>query len=383
MNISASAPQVNDAGTAAILGWGQVRPKVEAEPFNLPDRLSPGSALAHRCPESLDRGIIPSLTWRRLGRAQKLALLAAQQALKDFAIPKDAYERAAVCLGTGLGELGETAAFLENLIRLDEREPRPTRFTNSVHNSLASQIAIQFKLAGENHTITHGPVSFELAIWQAMVLLKTGRAGYVLACGVDELNPYAAYAGYDFGFWRITGGPQPPGRNRLGRLPGTFSGEGAAAFLLGGSNVGSSTPYIKAVKVRPLTVRDLQRVSPQEEVDFLKQTITGAGLNLGDLDLILTGADCEAQLRDLYLPSLTALSKAGGKEIGYGLYKNLCGEFCSASAIGLALAVEMLQGNQIPPGLMIRGGREPTGINNILLYQIAKPGFHSACLVGR
>ena len=252
-----------------------------------------------------------------------------------------------------------------------------------MHNSLASQVAIQFKLGGENHTITHGPVSFELAVWQAMVLLKTGRAGYVLACGVDELNPYAAYAGHDFGLWRLTGGPQPPGRNRGGRLPGAFPGEGAAAFLLGGSPAGRGTPYIKGVKVRPLIARDWSRVSPEEEVDFLQQTITAAGLHVGDLDLILTGADGEAQLRDLYLPSLTALFKAGGREIGYGHYKNLCGEFCSASAIGLALAVEMLQGSQIPPGLMIRGGREPTGMNNILLYQIARPGFHSACLVGR
>lgn len=360
-----------------------MRPQAKAEPFKLPDGLSPGSALAHRCPDPLDKGIIPSLTWRRLGRAQKLALMAAQQALKDVAIPRDAYERAAVCLGTGLGELGETAAFLENLIRLDEREPRPTRFTNSVHNSLASQVAIQFKLAGENHTITHGPVSFELALWQAMVLLKTGRAGYVLACGVDELNPYAAYVGSDFGLWRITGDPQPPGRNRVGPPPGMFPGEGAAAFFLGGSNVGGSALYIKAVKVRPLAVRDLTQVSPEAEVDFLQQTITAAGLNFGDLDLILTGADGDAQLRDLYLPSLTSLAKAGGREIGYGRYKNLCGEFCSASAIGLALAVELLQGNQIPTGLMIRGGREPTDMNNILLYQIARPGFHSACLVGR
>jgi 3-oxoacyl-(acyl-carrier-protein) synthase len=216
-----------------------------------------------------------------------------------------------------------------------------------------------------------------------MVLLKTGRAGYVLACGVDALNPYAAYAGADLGLWRLTGDPQPPGRHRGGRRSGTFPGEGAAAFLLSRSNPGRRTPYIKGVKVRPLTVRDLTRVSPEAEVDFLQQTITAAGLNFGDLDLILTGADGEAQLRDLYLPSLTALWKAGGREISYGFYKNLCGEFCSASAIGLALAVEMLQGNRIPAGLMTRGGREPAAINNILLYQIARPGFHSACLVGR
>jgi 3-oxoacyl-(acyl-carrier-protein) synthase len=300
--------------------------------------------------------------------------MAAQQALTNVAIPPEAHERAAVCLGTGLGELGETAAFLENLIRLDEREPRPTCFTNSVHNSLASQVAIQLKFGGENHTVTHGPVSFELALWQALVLLKTGRAGYVLALGVDELNPYAAYAGADLGLWRLTGGPQPPG---------TFPGEGAAAFLLGGPILGRGAPYIKGVKARPLDARDLSRVSPAAEVDFLQQTVTAAGLNLGDLDLILTGADSEAQLQDLYLPTLTALGRAAGREIGYGLYKNLCGEFCSASAIGLGLAVEILQGNRIPPGFVVRGGREPAGLNNILLYQIARPGFHSACLVGR
>ncbi len=374
MKIPDSAPRVHAAGTAAILGCGLVRPQAKAEPFQLPEGLSPGLALGHRCPDPLDKGIIPSLTWRRLGRAQKLALMAAQQALKDVALPPEAQERAAVCLGTGLGELGETAAFLENLIRLDEREPRPTCFTNSVHNSLASQVAIQFKLGGENHTVTHGPVSFELALWQALVLLQTGRAGCVLALGVDELNPYAAYAGADLGLWRLTGGPPPPG---------TYPGEGAAAFLLGRPTPGGGTLYLKGVKVRPLDVRDLSRVSAAAEVDFLQQTIAAAGLNWGDLDLILTGADSEAQLQDLYLPTLTTLGQAAGREIGYGFYKNLCGEFCAAPAIGLALAVEMLQANRLPPGFMIRGGREPTGIYNILLYQLARPGFHSACLVGR
>ena len=80
-----------------------------------------------------------------------------------------------MCLGTGFGEWAETLLFLENLVRLEEREPKPTRFANSVHNSLASQVAINFGLKGENHTLTQGPISFELALWQAAVLLQTGR----------------------------------------------------------------------------------------------------------------------------------------------------------------------------------------------------------------
>ena len=55
-----------------------------------------------------------------------------------------------MAVGTSVGAVGETAGFLENLIQGEGEHPKPTKFINSVHNAMATQIAIQFGFTGEN-----------------------------------------------------------------------------------------------------------------------------------------------------------------------------------------------------------------------------------------
>ncbi len=366
-----SAPEPA-AGSIAILGLGQVRPDPEPAQMEMPLALGLKSQAAHLCPGPLGKGIIPPMTLRRLGRAQKLALVAARQALQEFPVSRDDAAATAVCVGTGLGELGETAVFLENLVRLEEREPRPTCFANSVHNSLASQIAIMFGFQGENHTVTHGPVSFELALWQALALLKTGRARYALVCGVDGLQGYSAFAGCEFGFW---GNAKPP-------LPG----EGAAAFLLGLDNPGrfpSAAPRLRMVRVLPMGHHGIDGIAGEDAIAFIESAIAPTAVTLGEMDLVLLGANGPEQLDQVYRGVRRALSQAAGKAICYGVYKHLCGEFCTAPALGLALAAEVLRVGEISPEILTMGGEPPQAPRNILLYHLSRPGLHSVCLVSR
>jgi Beta-ketoacyl synthase, N-terminal domain len=102
--------------------------------------------------------------------------------------------RTCVAIGTELGSLNEATAFVENLILKNEAEPQPQRFTNSVHNALAAQVAIEFGLKGLNSTPTCQEVSFEAALWHAVQELRTGATTLALAGVADELNPYAVAA---------------------------------------------------------------------------------------------------------------------------------------------------------------------------------------------
>ena len=73
----------------------------------------------------------------------------------------DAAQRIAVAIGTGLGCMEDAGAFIENLITKDEREPMPSRFPNSVHNSPAGQVAMDQVARGMNAAPTMGEITFE------------------------------------------------------------------------------------------------------------------------------------------------------------------------------------------------------------------------------
>ena len=368
----------------AILGCASIRPDRKLARLPLPAEMGGGVVPAHLCPPSLGKGLINSGVFRKLGRAQKMVLLAAHEALEEFPLPSSAQDQAAVCLGTGFGELGETLLFLENLVRLEEREPKPTRFANSVHNSLASRVAINFGLKGENHTITQGPISFELALWQAAVLLQTGRAHHVLVCGVDELPPFLGFVGVEFGFWAKEETPDLQEIERLGNRHQPCPGEGAAAFVLGlrGAAPAKCPPTcLHTVKAQPLELREGQIIDPAAELKFVKDALADKGVSLKDLDLIILGASWSGQLETLYRPILEIIFQDIRKEIGVISYKNLWGEFSTASALGLGLAVDILRTGRIPPWVILEK-KPPPVLKNILMYQISPLGFHSLCLVG-
>ena len=357
---------------AAVLGIGLVLP--EPRPTSLQptvsDLLASGPACA--CSELPAVSAVPARALRRLGRAQRLALGAAQRALDDFGAARGPAESAAVLVGTGLGCLGETAAFLENMVEREEREPRPASFVNSVHNSPAAQISIAFGLRGENHTFTHGQISFELALWKALALLSSGRAELVLLVGVDELSAYVVTAGQEYGWWRRDDAPLAPMAGQ--GQPGTLPGEGAGALVLGRPAAG--LPRVVASHVRPLAGRGVDDVSPADEARFIRGALASWGRAPDDVDLFLLGANGSARLDAAY----GAVADALGRPCG--VYKQSCGEFCSAPAVGVALAARAAREGRVPDEIRLAAGEAVGGAAaTIVIYHLHESGYHSVCLV--
>ena len=102
---------------------------------------------------------------------------------------------------------------------------------------------------------------------------------------------------------------------------------------------------------------------------------------LGDLDLIILGANCSGQLETLYQPILQLIFQAARKEIGIISYKTLWGEFSTAPTLGLSLAVDILRTGQIPLWV-VPEKKYPSVLKNVLMYQVSPLGFHSLCLLG-
>ena len=323
-------------------------------------------------------GLVPPGMARRIGRLQKMAIAAARLAMQEAPAPPADPANVAVCVGTGLGSQTETAEFVENMIRLGEAEPKPARFVNSVHNSIASQLAIAWGFSGENHTFTHQSISFDLALWQAVQLLRTGRAERVLACGADELSPYLLSVASSRRRWR--GKVSTP-------LVKTYAkgipGEGCAAFVLARCDASYGAPRVAALHVAPLNARNAPAVDRLRELEFVGSALGRAGRGIRDVDFVLTCDNGDSDEDSAYVEVLNALSAAAGHPLRTGRFKQFCGDFYTASAIGFAAAVRMVQEKRVPPEIAAAAPCQAdpgSPVRNVLLYNLSRTG-HSVCLI--
>jgi 3-oxoacyl-[acyl-carrier-protein] synthase II len=131
---------------------------------------------------------------RRLPRLSQMAIVAGKQALAQGAPPYDS-TRIGVVLGTGLGTLDETIAFMRGYLEGGPEAASPLLFPSSVMNAAAGQLALECKLRGVNSTVNHRDASPLSALTMACDLLELGRADALLVGAVDELSA-PALAGY-------------------------------------------------------------------------------------------------------------------------------------------------------------------------------------------
>jgi hypothetical protein len=154
-----------------------------------------------------------------------------------------------VLFGTALGCLTETGAFVENRILKDEALPLPRAFSSSVHNAIASRLAMALGARGENTTFVHGEVSFHQAVLAAALLRRRGGKGAVLAGGVDETTEYVTRA-------RAACGGEPPAP--------AWEGGGVVLF-------GDPTPAAPSLAA----VREISLGRPRSPADWLSRRLSG------------------------------------------------------------------------------------------------------------
>jgi 3-oxoacyl-(acyl-carrier-protein) synthase len=276
---------------------------------------------------------------RKLSRLQQMTLVAARQAFSPELAATAGPENICVTIGTGLGSLADTAAFVENLILKDERAPRPALFTSSVHNSLASQTAMEQHLTGLNSTPVQHEISFETALWQAATELAAGRARIALAGAADELNQYQLAAGLRWGWWNDASPeirPFAPLPGRMRPLPG----EGCALFALGRTeNAAKPLATVCAIRIGRSETR-----AAETEAQWILETLNRAGVSPAEVDLLLTGANGLRVADEFYQAVAAALARFAGRPVACGAYKQGCGEFHAASAFGFLTAIGLVRG---------------------------------------
>jgi 3-oxoacyl-(acyl-carrier-protein) synthase len=272
---------------------------------------------------------------RRLKRFPRLAL----------ALAKDAVERAgddnrpeSVFLGTGWGALSETADFLERLFETDEQFPSPTDFVGSVHNAAAGQIAMQFEAKGANLTMTGGDYSFEQALAAAELMVEDCRDG-ILVVGADEHH------------MRLS----PLFDGSVAKTKACPADGGGALYLNKGE-------HAHAPQIRSLFFNSGGQDSEAQSV--FKPVMDRLPLLEERYGVILAGlpASCRRKAEN-QLKTLLEKSGFNGAVVDYRKYT---GEFASASAVAVVMAVDLLLNGRIPASL-VNGAAELLGAKGVLV----------------
>ena len=128
---------------------------------------------------------LPPLESRRMGKLLRRALVTARKALADGGV----MQPDAIMTGTGLGCIDSTLLFLDQLSREGESLLKPTHFMQSTHNTISSLIAIKTQCHGYNATYSHRSLSFDSALMDAFIQLRSGDIATALVTGNDELPP--------------------------------------------------------------------------------------------------------------------------------------------------------------------------------------------------
>ncbi len=332
---SPTRPRPLQPGPVAVSGIGMIGPDAAGIRAIEPP-LPAGDVLAHSCGNLKGAESLSPNQRRRLNRLVQMALIAARASHSP-----DATKRVAVAMGTGMGCLEEGAVFIENLISKDENEPMPARFPGSVHNAPAAQIAIDQQARGPNSAPTMGEISFECALWQGMSQLWAGEADCALAGAVDELSKFVLSIGKRWGFWTEK----------------TRPGEGAVVANLAPLNA-TGEPLGKVAAVH--LGRYQRPFDASREADWIASRI-----DLGTVDVILSGAGGSPALDDFYRDVASNLSALAGRKLESQTYKQGCGEFHAASAFGFSQALDLVR----------------QGKRGVLLYTLSRRGGKAITLV--
>jgi len=260
----------------------------------------------------------------------------------------------AIITATSLGCLTDTEKFLDTLT-VNELQLNPTPFIQSTFNTAGAQIALMLGNQGYNNTYVHRGFSFESALLDAMMQVGEG-ATYILAGCFDETTDTGFEIMRRIGFWKegLTGSDQ------LYTCPakGTASGEGATFFMLGTKSE-ENHPQVRISGLHFFNTLEDDKSIVRQLADFLASVQKDAA----NVDLLMLGnnGDTSGDEKYQYLSSTFFQGKP------YCFFKNLCGEYATASGFALYLTFGILATQSFPQG-MICHGQIPQKINNVLIY---------------
>lgn len=273
------------------------------EPFSTLESFSPlpqeGAKVLCKDPDF--RPFIPPMVSRRMSSIVKRSIAVSKHVLDKAGIQCPD----AIITGTGIGCVGDTEIFLNQILDNGENMLNPSKFICSTPNTIGSQIAIYLGCRGFNSTHVNDGFAFEGALLDGVMLLQKRSVGNVLLCAADQMTD-ALYSLMDREpYWK-----------------GIPVSEGTVGFVL------SNCPESAVAAVDDVL---LTRSNPSWEVDRM---LRDNSLEWKDIDAVVTS------LLPGEVPDSFAFVPEGVPML---TYKQYCGQYLTASAFGLLYAGEVLR----------------------------------------
>lgn len=296
-----------------------------------------------KCQEPNYKEFIQKKVLRRMSRIVRMGLATAHKALEEAQNPS----LDAIISGTAWGCVKDTEKFLETIIENNEEYLTPTAFVQSTHNTVAGQIALFNKNNCYNMSYVQGNVSFESALIDALLLFYDNKAKAILVNGIDEqtdkLNILLE-------------------RLQCARPDKRVMGEGAACFILSDQKARNS--YAQLIGVNML-YRPKDKTAVENSI---KTILEAADLSLDTIDLVLTG-NTNMELEQQLFPNAT---------ISY--YKVLCGEYPTSTAFAMAVAAQIIKGNQATKQAL---NIDRPNVDHVLVYNNHQDINHSIIVLSK
>jgi len=220
----------------------------------------------------------------------------------------------AIITGTGMGCMENSEKFLSDMNKFGENCLKPTLFMQSTHNTISSLIAIILKCHGYNNTYSQGAISFESALLDAWLQIKSGQIDSALVGSHDEVTPLMS---------KILASNHPEY---------SVITEASVATVLTSSKDANSRVEVADVFIG-------NNLLPQEAADNILSS-TDSVIMLGTNENIKNDRPYRQMLEGLdYNPTILQ-------------YKKIFGDNFSSSAIGFYVAATLLSENYIPEFLI-------------------------------
>jgi len=269
----------------------------------------------------------------------------------------------AVLVGSGLGCVKDTVRFLDQVTGQQEQLLNPTAFIQSTHNTVSGQIALTLGCRALNLTFTQKSLSFESALLEAIMLSAEDHERDILLGGVDEITQESHRLMVEAGCMKP--GLEPDLLNSP--TPGSAAGEGAAFFLVSGRSRHAG-PGITDLQV--------EHSCPAGEIgEAVGRFLERNHLRTQNVDMLVTGRGGDAGLRDRFLEAEVLFP-----ESHIAAYKHVTGDYDTATAMGLYLAVLMMETGRVATPLRVRTGNREK-LERVLHLNVTREGDLSLVLL--
>lgn len=301
---------------------------------------------------------------RRMSRIIRMGVAAAMECLQEAGVTSPD----AIVTGTAYGCLEDTGLFLTKMVEFNEELLTPTAFIQSTHNTIGAQIGLMLQCNNYNNAFVHRGFSFESALLDGILLLKEKEAGNVLVGAIDEITNISHTILNRMGLYKQDGVSNLDLYKTKSK--GTIAGEGASFFLLANEPSPTDCAKLDGLKTfyKPSGITEIE--------DHIVSFLADHSITFDDIDLVITGKNGDAKSDKVF----DQLQKSIFKKNNTINYKNLCGEYPTASAFALWMAANIIKSGTVPSALEYGGSKEKT-IKRILIYNHYQNIHHSLLLI--